>query len=176
MDELHTATAQAPDGQAVAHEPNVADRESAELLLPDLRRDVPTDRQLVALVGLRRPVRPDHGLQPVLQVALDAPVLHGHADTDVQVSLESGELLSSLGAGPTVDDDPLPAAGVGGRVGRTRNRTDDGLAVLLAAEQEAPEQVRFHLLSRQLVISWMRRRKTSPPPQLRQLAERIRVA
>jgi hypothetical protein len=42
------------------------------------------------------------------------------------------------------------------------NQTDTALNVLLEAEQLAPEQVRQHAISRQLVHTWIRRENVSP--------------
>ncbi len=54
-----------------------------------------------------------------------------------------------------------------------RNRRDDALAVLLAAEQLAPEQIRHHAISRQLVLSWLRHHHGPRSVQLEQLARRL---
>jgi transcriptional regulator with XRE-family HTH domain len=58
----------------------------------------------------------------------------------------------------------------------TRNRQDQALDVLLDAEQLAPEQVRYHFLSRQLVLTWVRNQRGKPPYQLDALAKRLRIA
>ncbi|MER5185422.1 hypothetical protein ABT009_45360 [Streptomyces sp. NPDC002896] len=42
------------------------------------------------------------------------------------------------------------------------NRTDDALAVLLRAEATAPEQVRHHTMSRELVLHWVRGTRGRP--------------
>jgi hypothetical protein len=42
-------------------------------------------------------------------------------------------------------------------------------------EKLAPEQVRYHFLSRQLVLQWMRNQHGRPPYALRDLARRLRV-
>lgn len=55
------------------------------------------------------------------------------------------------------------------------NRIDEGLSMLLEAEQLAPEQVRYHFLSRQLVLSWIRQQRGRPSYQLAGLARRLRV-
>src|SRR4051794_6612216 len=66
-------------------------------------------------------------------------------------------------SGPRVDTTGLPVerqvrhALETARALSARNRTDDALAAVLAAEQKAPEQVRHHAISRQLVQVWMRR-------------------
>lgn len=57
-----------------------------------------------------------------------------------------------------------------------RNRTDEALQEVLAAEEVAPEQVRQHALSKQLVQTWMRRGRGRPSFQLAALAQRVRVA
>ncbi|MER7045567.1 hypothetical protein [Streptomyces jumonjinensis] len=55
------------------------------------------------------------------------------------------------------------------------NRTDEALAVLLDAEQAAPEQVRHHYLSRELVIGWIRGTKGRPSHPVADLARRLGV-
>ena len=42
-------------------------------------------------------------------------------------------------------------------------RDDDGLGTVLRAEQDAPEQVRYHFISRELVLLWLRRSRTVAP-------------
>lgn len=56
------------------------------------------------------------------------------------------------------------------------NPRDQALAVLLDAERLAPEQVRYHFLSRQLVLGWIRTQKGKPPLALADLARRLHVA
>ncbi|MFE7286698.1 helix-turn-helix domain-containing protein [Streptomyces noursei] len=55
------------------------------------------------------------------------------------------------------------------------NRTDEALAVLLEAEQAAPEQVRHHYLSRELVIGWIRGTRGQPSHPVADLARRLGV-
>lgn len=55
------------------------------------------------------------------------------------------------------------------------NRVDDALAILLDAEQMAPEQVRYHILSRQLVVTWMRQQRGKPSTHLVGLVRRLDV-
>ena len=55
------------------------------------------------------------------------------------------------------------------------NRTDEALAILLDAEQAAPEQVRHHYLSRELVIGWIRGTRRRPSQPVADLARRLRV-
>ncbi|MFD8989113.1 helix-turn-helix domain-containing protein [Streptomyces goshikiensis] len=55
------------------------------------------------------------------------------------------------------------------------NRTDEALAVLLEAEQAAPEQVRHHYLSRELVIGWIRGTRGRPARPVADLARRLGI-
>jgi hypothetical protein len=55
------------------------------------------------------------------------------------------------------------------------NRSDEALCCLLEAEHIAPEQVRYHAISRQLVHRWVRRSRGGPSYALAQLARRIEV-
>lgn len=56
-----------------------------------------------------------------------------------------------------------------------RNRTDEALAVVLEAEQLAPEQVRHHYMSRELVLGWVRGTRGRPSSSVADLADRLRV-
>lgn len=56
-----------------------------------------------------------------------------------------------------------------------RNRTDEALAVVLDAEQMAPEQVRHHYMSRELVLGWVRGTRGRPSSSVADLAGRLRV-
>ncbi len=56
-----------------------------------------------------------------------------------------------------------------------RNRRDDALRVVLEAEQLAPEQIRHHAISRQLVLSWLRNTRGPRSVPLEQLAGRLRL-
>jgi hypothetical protein len=55
------------------------------------------------------------------------------------------------------------------------NRTDDALGVLLAADRIGPEQVRHHFLSRQLVLTWIKRKPSRSSTTLTNLAHRLKV-
>ncbi len=55
------------------------------------------------------------------------------------------------------------------------NRTDEALAKLLEAEQDAPEQVRHHYMSRELVIGWVRGIRGRPSQPVADLARRLRI-
>lgn len=55
------------------------------------------------------------------------------------------------------------------------NRTDDAMAILLEAEQEAPEQIRHHYMSRELVVGWVRGTRGRPSLPVADLARRLRI-
>jgi tetratricopeptide (TPR) repeat protein len=100
---------------------------------------------------------------------------------DLSVAVELGDIQTALGIAPTVDARPLPVerrvrhALEVAKVYPLTNRDAEALDVVLHAEREAPEQVRYHYLARELVLTWMRRRRT-PRPELVGLAQRLRVA
>ena len=52
---------------------------------------------------------------------------------------------------------------------------DEGLAIVLGAERMAPEQVRHHYISRQLVLTLMRQQRRKPSLELAALASRLRL-
>jgi hypothetical protein len=45
----------------------------------------------------------------------------------------------------------------------------------LDAEELAPEQVRYHFISRHLVTAWVRQQKGKPSHQLAGVAQRLRI-
>ncbi len=100
----------------------------------------------------------------------------------VSTAMELGDVEIGLDLGPRVDTSPLPTerrvrhALELSRAYTRRNRRDEALATLLDAEQMAPEQVRYHYLSRHLVQGWIRTGRGKPNPQLAQLARRLDVA
>ncbi len=83
--------------------------------------------------------------------------------------------------GPAVDTTDLPTerrvrhALELARAYSAKNLRDEGLAVLLDAEQIAPEQVRHHFISRQLVLTWMRKLRRKPDLELAGLAAGLRL-
>ena len=99
----------------------------------------------------------------------------------VNTAMELGDVQIALDLGPTLDTTGLPTerrvrhALELARAYSSRNRRDDGLAVLLSAEQVAPEQVRHHFISRQLVLTWMRQLRRKPDLELAGLAARLRL-
>ena len=56
-----------------------------------------------------------------------------------------------------------------------RRRTDHAVDVLLRAERLAPEQVRYHAMSRQLVMRWLRQCRGAPSRHLGDLARRMKL-
>ncbi|MEU5999075.1 helix-turn-helix domain-containing protein [Streptomyces sp. NPDC047197] len=94
---------------------------------------------------------------------------------------ELGDFQVAAELGPQVDTSGLP---VERRVRHSLevaraltawNRTDDALSVVLDAEQMAPEQVRHHYMSREIVLGWVRGTRGRPTRPVADLAERLRV-
>ncbi|MHB9759914.1 helix-turn-helix domain-containing protein [Streptomyces sp. BYX5S] len=94
---------------------------------------------------------------------------------------ELGDIQVAADLGPRIDTSGLP---VERRVRHSLevaralsswNRTDDALDALLDAERIAPEQVRHHYLSRELVIGWIRGTRGRPSQPVADLARRLRI-
>jgi len=100
----------------------------------------------------------------------------------VATAAELGDMQIAADLGPRLDTSALPTerrvrhALEVARALSTRNRPDQALDVLLDAEQLAPEQVRYHFLSRQLVLTWVRNQRGKPSYHLDALAKRLRIA
>ena len=99
----------------------------------------------------------------------------------VNTAMELGDVQIALDLGPALDTSGLPterrvrhALDVA-RAYSARNRRDEGLAIVLDAERIAPEQVRHHYISRQLVLTWMRQQRRTPSLELAGLAARLRL-
>src|SRR6266571_344773 len=98
----------------------------------------------------------------------------------VNTAMELGDVQIALDIGPLLDTSGLPAerrvrhALEVARAYSARNRRDEGLAMLLEAERTAPEQVRHHFISRQLVLTWVRQQRGKPSVELAGLASRLR--
>ncbi|MFC7480305.1 XRE family transcriptional regulator [Luedemannella flava] len=94
---------------------------------------------------------------------------------------ELGNVQVAMDLGPRIDTSALPMerrvrhALEVARAYSSWNRTDDALSTLLAAERIGPEQVRYHFLSRQLVLTWIKRQKGRPSSTLADLAHRLKV-
>ena len=99
----------------------------------------------------------------------------------VATAMELGDIQVALDLGPSIDTSVLPVerrvrhALELARAYNAWNRVDDALAVLLDAEQLAPEQVRYHYLSRELVVGWVRHERGRPSYTLTELARRLQV-
>lgn len=97
-------------------------------------------------------------------------------------AMELGDVQVALDLAPSIDASQMPTerrvrhAIETARAYTARNRRDDALAALLQAEQLAPEQVRHHAISRQLVLSWLRNNRGARSVALEQLAGRLHLA
>ena len=100
----------------------------------------------------------------------------------VSTSMELGDLQVALSLGPTLDTSAVPTerrvrhALEVSRAYSSANQRDEALATILDAEQIAPEQVRYHYLSRHLAQTWIRTQRGKPSLELVGLAQRVGVA
>ena len=100
----------------------------------------------------------------------------------VSTAMELGDVQVAVDLGPGLDTRAVPTerrarhALEVSRALSSSNKRDEALATLLDAEQLAPEQVRYHFLSRNLVQTWIRTQRGKPSYQLSQLAQRLNVA
>jgi len=100
----------------------------------------------------------------------------------VATAMELGDVQIAADLGPRVDASGLPLercvrhALEVARAYSAQNRTDQALRMVLDAEKAAPEQVRYHVIPRQLVISWIRQQRGRPSQSLAGLAQRLDVA
>lgn len=99
----------------------------------------------------------------------------------VNTAMELGDVQIALDLGPTLDTAALPTERrvrhmlEVARAHNTVGRGDVALTLVLDAEQLAPEQVRHHYLSRQLVLSWLRNIQGKPSINLDQLSRRMKI-
>jgi transcriptional regulator with XRE-family HTH domain len=99
----------------------------------------------------------------------------------VATAAELGDVQVAVDLGPRVDTSGLPIerrvrhALEVARAYSSWNRLDDAIAVLLSAERDAPEQVRYHQMSRQLVMSWVKQSRGKPSAALAGLARRLNI-
>ena len=97
-------------------------------------------------------------------------------------AMELGDVQVAVDLAPRIDASALPTerrvrhAIETARAYTARNRRDDALRVVLEAEQLAPEQIRHHAISRQLVLSWLRNTRGPRSVALEQLAGRLHLA
>ncbi|WP_211265494.1 hypothetical protein [Actinacidiphila oryziradicis] len=99
----------------------------------------------------------------------------------ISTAMELGDVQIAVDQGPRVDTSTLPLER---RVRHTlelaraysaQNHTDEALALVLDAEELAPEQVRYHFISRHLVTAWGRQQRGKPSHLLAGVAQRMRV-
>ncbi|MGH3976234.1 MAG: helix-turn-helix domain-containing protein, partial [Pseudonocardiaceae bacterium] len=99
----------------------------------------------------------------------------------VSTAVELGDLQVAVDLGPRVDVSALPVERrIRHRIEVARaysawNRRDEALTILLDAERDAPEQIRYHFISRQLVLRWIRQQRGKPSHHLVGLAQRLHV-
>jgi transcriptional regulator with XRE-family HTH domain len=99
----------------------------------------------------------------------------------VATAAELGDIQVAIDLGPRVDTSAMPMerrirhAIEVARAYSAWNRVDDALSTLLDAEQMAPEQVHYHMLSRQLALTWIRNQRGRPSQALINLARRLNV-
>lgn len=100
----------------------------------------------------------------------------------VATAMELGDVQVAADLGPTVDTTALPTerrvrhALETARALSVSGRRDQALSTVLDAERLAPEQVRHHFISRQLVLSWMKNPRGTVTTELGALAHRLRLA
>jgi transcriptional regulator with XRE-family HTH domain len=100
----------------------------------------------------------------------------------VATAMELGDVQIAVDLGPGLNTSAVPTerrvrhALEVSRALSTTNKRDEALSTLLGAEQMAPEQVRYHFLSRHLVQTWIRTQRGKPSHQLASLAQRLDVA
>jgi hypothetical protein len=99
----------------------------------------------------------------------------------VATAMELGDVQLAIDLGTRIDVAPLPVerrVRHSLEVARAYSATGDretALGMLLAAERDAPEQVRHHSLSRDLVLTWLRRSRGVLTADLEGLAARLKV-
>ncbi|MFL6144920.1 MAG: multiprotein-bridging factor 1 family protein [Labedaea sp.] len=99
----------------------------------------------------------------------------------VNTAMELGDVQIALSIGPDLNTTGLPAERRVRHlldVARAYNmsgRRNDAIRTVLDAEGMAPEQVRHHYLSRQLVLGWVRNSPGKPGIELDRLARRLHV-
>jgi transcriptional regulator with XRE-family HTH domain len=100
---------------------------------------------------------------------------------DVSIAVELGDVQTAAALAPRVDARALPVerrvrhALEVARIYTMTNQPAEALALVLHAEREAPEQVKYHYIARELTLTWLRRSKR-PNVALDDLARRLLVA
>jgi transcriptional regulator with XRE-family HTH domain len=100
---------------------------------------------------------------------------------DVSIAVELDDMQLALHLAPRVDARALPVERrvrhelEVARIYAMDNRTDDALAAILHAQQDAPEQVHHHFITRELVIRWMRDPRTRGRRDVAELASKLHL-
>lgn len=100
---------------------------------------------------------------------------------DVSVALENGDVQVALHLIARVDASALPVERrvrhslEVARIYHFTNAPDKALQEILDAERDAPEQVRYHYIARELVISWLRRPLPGIHREVDELAQRLHL-
>lgn len=95
--------------------------------------------------------------------------------------MELGDVQIAVDLGPRVDASPLPVerqvrhALETARAFSASNRSEEALEIVLDAERLAPEQVKHHAMSRNLVLGWVRARRGPSNVALDGLARRLHL-
>jgi transcriptional regulator with XRE-family HTH domain len=99
----------------------------------------------------------------------------------VSTALELGDVETALSLGTRLDTSSLPIERRVrhkldlARAHHARGHRDQAVGLLLDAEELAPEQVRCHYITRELVTAWVRTARDTPGSPLTNLAERLRI-
>jgi hypothetical protein len=99
---------------------------------------------------------------------------------DLAVACELGDIQTALALAPTIDTRTLPVerrvrhALEVARLYTFVNRGDEAREILVSTEREAPEQVRYHFIARELVLTWLRQSRRHDW-HLQALARRMRL-
>ncbi|MFJ3787527.1 hypothetical protein [Kitasatospora sp. NPDC090091] len=99
----------------------------------------------------------------------------------ISAAIELGDIQLASDHGPRVDASALPLERRVrhsldlARAHNAQNRMDEALALVLDAEELAPEQVRSHFIPRQLVTGWVRQQRGRPGHLLAGVARRLAI-
>jgi hypothetical protein len=100
---------------------------------------------------------------------------------DVSISLELGDMQRALHLAPQVDVSALPVERrvrhllETARIYNYASRPDDAIDTVRRAMQEAPEQARYHFITRELVLAWMRDPRTRSRREISALTQQLQL-
>jgi transcriptional regulator with XRE-family HTH domain len=101
---------------------------------------------------------------------------------DVSIALELGDMQLALRLAPQVDASALPIerrvrhALEVARIYHYASLQDEAITTVLQAIRDAPEQVRYHFITRELTLSWMRDPRTRGRHDITGLAQQLELA